>query len=44
MADVHIYNNDVMADNHIYISLCTIKDNIIYDTTLLVSMNGKRSI
>jgi hypothetical protein len=44
MADKHIYINDAMADNHIYISLYTIKDNMITDPSLLESMNGKCSI
>jgi hypothetical protein len=29
MADIHTHINGMMAANHIYISLCSIKDNMI---------------
>jgi hypothetical protein len=45
MADIHTYtSNDMMVINHIYISLCTIKDNITTDLSLLELMNEKCSI
>jgi hypothetical protein len=29
MTDIHTHINDMMAKNHIYFNLCTIKDNMI---------------